>query len=230
MTPEPLPLAPLAVPSIAINSGSAPPPMAANTAQEKAPLVAPSLILIGRDERSRPHASSFTADDAEAASRAAELMGLRTLMVTEALRSLADDLPRGRLFASGKAFVPFCSAKAFADMLAAAGLPDTPTPVRAAGKAAGAPPPAGASSGGKGSPDAPGGAPKAPSDWSAIGIGSTVLACQGPMEGWWEAVVLYTKANDSFVLRWRDFPDDGEFTRARRDLALMPPGSREGLG
>ncbi len=50
------------------------------------------------------------------------------------------------------------------------------------------------------------------------------------MEGRWEAVVLYTKANDSFVLRWHDFPDDGEITRARKDLGLIPPNSREGLG
>ncbi|WP_238509355.1 hypothetical protein [Methylorubrum extorquens] len=57
-----------------------------------------------------------------------------------------------------------------------------------------------------------------------------MLACQGQMEGRWEAVVLYTKANDSFVLRWHDFPDDGEITRARKDLGLIPPNSREGLG
>jgi len=126
--------------------------------------------------------------------------------------------------------VPFVKADLYNQLLVATGTSDMPIPVRAAGKGSDAPPPAGSGSAGKPNPDAPGGGPKAPGDWAAIGIGSTVLACQGPMEGWWEAVVLYTKANDSFVLRWRDFPDDGEITRARKDLALMPPGSREGLG
>ncbi|CAO4194103.1 hypothetical protein [Methylorubrum extorquens] len=190
-----------------------------------------AVILFGRDERGRPHASRFVGDKAAEAENAARLMDLHLANAdTEGLRDLAARLPAGRLFPSGRGFVPFVQADLYARLLAATGAPDTPTPVRAAGKPADAPPPASAGSGGKGSPDALGGAPKAPGDWTAIGIGSTVLACQGPMEGWWEAVVLYTKANDTFVLRWRDFPDDGEVTRARKDLALMPPDSLEGLG
>ena len=50
------------------------------------------------------------------------------------------------------------------------------------------------------------------------------------MEGWYEAVVLFTKADDRFVLRWRDYLDEPEISRARKDLGLMLPGSREGLG
>ena len=190
-----------------------------------------TLVLLGRDEGGRPHASAFMPSEISAAERAAVLMGFRTFVVAGEHQTLASSLPKGRVFEkSGKAFVPFCSKEAFERLLAAAGLPDTPTSIKAAGKPAEAPPPAGASSGGKGGADAPGGVPKAPADWASIGIGSTVLVCQGPMEGWWEAVVLYTKADDRFVLRWRDFPDEPEIARARKDLALMPPGSREGLG
>lgn len=47
------------------------------------------------------------------------------------------------------------------------------------------------------------------------------------MNGWWEAVVTYSNADDHFLLRWRHFPDDGEITRAGNDLGLIPPGSRE---
>lgn len=50
------------------------------------------------------------------------------------------------------------------------------------------------------------------------------------MGGWWEAVVLYTKADDQLILRWRDFPNKPEIARAREDLELMPLGSSEGLG
>lgn len=190
-----------------------------------------AVVLFGRDEQGRPHASRFDGSNLAGVEAAARLMGLHFGEAdTNALRELATRLPVGRLFSSGKGFVPFVKADLYDRLLAATGTPDKPMPVSAAGRAADGPPPAEAGSSGKGGADAPGGAPKAPVDWAAIGIGSTVLACQGPMEGWWEAVVLYTKANDSFVLRWRDFPDDGEITRARKDLALMPPGSREGLG
>ncbi|WIU42130.1 hypothetical protein KQ926_04010 [Methylorubrum extorquens] len=190
----------------------------------------PAVILFGRDERGRPHASRFLCDESAEVENAARLMNLnRAVAETKVLRDLADCLPTGRLFPSGRGFVPFVKADLYERLLAATGTLDMPMPARASGKAGDAPPPAGASSGGKGSPDAPGGAPKAPSDWAGIKVGSTVLACQGPMEGWWEAVVLYTKADDHFVLRWRDFADDGEFNRARKDLGLLPPDSREGL-
>lgn len=215
--------------STAVGTSAAPPALVTPAAHVAEP---PSAIcLFGRDEKGRPHASRFDGSNVAEVEAAARLMGLHfNAADTAALRELATRLPAGRLFTSGKGFVPFVKADLYNQLLAATGTPDMPMPVSAAGKAADGPPPADRGSGGKGGADAPGGGPKAPGDWAAIGIGSTVLACQGPMEGWWEAVVLYTKANDSFVLRWRDFPDDGEITRARKDLALMPPGSREGLG
>lgn len=190
-----------------------------------------AVILFGRDEQGRPHASRFDGNIRAEVEAAARLMGLHLGAVdTVALRDLATRLPPGRLFPSGKGFVPFVKADLYKQLLAATGTSDMPMPVRAVGKGSDALSPTGAGSGGKGAPDAPGGAPKAPRDWAGIGIGSAVLACQGPMEGWWEAVVVATKADDRFVLRWRDFPDEPEIARARSDLGLMPPGSREGLG
>jgi hypothetical protein len=191
----------------------------------------PAIILFGRDERGRTHASRFAGEEMCEVKDAARLMGLHLAVAdTETLRDLVKRLPAGRLFPSGKGFVPFVKGDLYDRLLTATGTPDKPRPFTAASKPADVPSPAGASSGGKGGSDGPGGAAKAPNDWTGIGIGSTVLACQGPMEGWWEAVVLYTKADDHFVLRWRDFPDEPEIARARKDLGLLPPGSREGLG
>ena len=191
----------------------------------------PAVVLFGRDERGRPHASRFLGTEAAEAENAARLMGLHHAHAdTDALRDLAARLPAGRLFPSGRGFVPFVKADLYERLLAATGTPDAPMPVRPASKPADATPPACAGSGSQGGPDAPGGAAKRPVDWAGIGIGSVVLACQGPMEGWWEAVVTYTKADAHVVCKWRDFPQDGEFTRAIKDLGLLPPGSREGLG
>lgn len=190
----------------------------------------PGLILFGRDENRRPHASRFAPEDTEAAERAATLMGMHTLAVADDQHGeLAAPLPAGRIFAaSGKAFVPFCKAEVFERLLAAAGLPDTPMPARAAAKPAEAAPPA---AGGQGAPEGSGGAGgrNRPSDWDGIGRGSLVLACCGPMEGWFEAIIEFTKAHDSFTLRWRDWPLEPTIVRKRSELGLLPPDQTVGV-
>lgn len=184
------------------------------------------LILLGRNERGRPHASAFGLDEGPAAERAAALMGFATLVVADEHRALASSLPRGRMFESGRAFVPFCSAQTFARLLDAAGLPDTPVPARAAAKPASAPSASAAGNPGGGATGGPGAPSKPPFDWADIGIGSLVLATTGgAQEGWFEAVVVYTKADDHFELRWRDFPLDANIVRHRHQLALLHPGS-----
>lgn len=63
------------------------------------------LVVFGQDKDGKPHASSFAETDATLATKAADLMGMRTLAVeTEEHRSIASQLPLGRVFASGKVF------------------------------------------------------------------------------------------------------------------------------
>ncbi|MGU3539685.1 hypothetical protein [Methylobacterium sp. A54F] len=186
------------------------------------------LILLGRDERGRPHASRFVDHETAAVANAAGLMGFSFIVAeTPALKNLAERLPAGRLFpASGRAFVPFISAQTFSQLLAAAGLPDAPMPFRGASKPAGGDLGEKAGSARGDTPGGAGGAAKPPFDWPDIGIGSLVLATTGgPQEGWFEAVVVYTKADDYFELRWRDFPLDGNISRHRHQLALLHPGT-----
>jgi hypothetical protein len=72
---------------------------------------APVLIVMGLDDTRKPHASTFDEEDAELATKAAGLMGMRVVpLVTAELQALAAKLPRGRVFASGRAFVPFVRA------------------------------------------------------------------------------------------------------------------------
>ncbi|MBX5201029.1 hypothetical protein [Rhizobium sp. NZLR1] len=66
------------------------------------------VIVLGRDDNGKAHASFFPATDAQPASRAASLMGMLALPAdNDAVRSLLPKLPKGKLFDSGKAFVPF---------------------------------------------------------------------------------------------------------------------------
>ncbi|GJE15619.1 hypothetical protein [Methylobacterium marchantiae] len=200
--------------------------MTLNTAISPAATIPPSLILFGRDERHRPHASRFAAGEKAEAERAAGLMGMHVLEISDDThQSLAAGLPQGRLFGSGKAFVPFVKGEVFDRLIAAAGLPDVAPPVRAAGKAASAPPGSGGAAGDASGSGGPGGRFKAPADWPGIERGCLVLACAGPQEGWFEAIIMYTKADDAFELQWRDWPDDGLITRHRSELGLLPPGA-----
>ena len=85
------------------------------------PTDAPAIVVFGRDEAGKPHASSFTEAEAKLAEKAADFMNLRVLRVrTNEHRALATKVPKGRVFASGKAFVPFVKAALFLDLQSAA--------------------------------------------------------------------------------------------------------------
>lgn len=198
--------------------------MTSNITTSTPTAIPPGLIVFGRDERHRPHASRFAAGEKAEAERAAGLMGMHVLEISDDTHhSLAAGLPQGRLFGSGKAFVPFVKAEVFDSLVAAAGLPDITVPISASGKAASAPPASGGGASGAAGAGGPGGRFKAPADWPGIERGCLVLACAGPQEGWFEAIIMYTKADDAFELQWRDWPDDGLITRHRSELGLLPP-------
>lgn len=189
----------------------------------------PALIVLGRDEADRPHASAFGEADAALARKAAEIMGMYAIPVeTDDLRGLASRLPEGRVFASGKAFVPFVKASLFDELLphlgedwhkkaaARLGGGGTVTSRKADGVEG--------SSGGNAAPDDAGpAAPKHPTDWQQIGRGSEVLAYEKPGEAWYEAIVVEERAGDLVALRWRDFEGYAVFVRRREHLGLLHP-------
>lgn len=198
----------------------------------------PAIILYGRDEKGRPHSSKFAGDMADEAEAAARLMGFRFAAAdTDALRDLATCLPAGRLFSSGKGFVPFVKSSVYERLLAATGMADKPMPMKATSKPADGGGGAGAGQGrggggaGAGGPPATRAGVKAPTSLSEVGLGSFVLA-QGDDEGdegYYAAKVLATKTPDSFVLQWAGYSDLPEFVRPRRSLGLLPPETAAGL-
>jgi hypothetical protein len=177
-----------------------------------------AVVVFGRDATGKPHASAFSQSEADLAVKAAGLMGMQVLRPeTDEQRALAAKLPRGRVFASGKAFVPFVRTDLYEALTAVAGV----SAAEPAPKA-------------KSVPTAPASPPErtsnanddlAPDTWDDIGVGSIVLATEGPQEGWWESIVLRAE-NDVFMLRWRDWPRLPTFNRRTWQLALLPPGFR----
>ena len=182
--------------------------MKATVTDKPAPTVGGDAVVIvfGKDDAGKPHASKFGEADAELAVRAAALMGMRVLPITtDEHGAAASQLTAGRIFDSGKGFVPFVKMAAY-EALAAfpeAYAPSPPVEV--------APEPLPA-------------ATTTPATWADIAVGALVLAAESPSEPWYPSVVIEAKGEGLFICRWRDFADEPSFVRRGDDLALLPPG------
>jgi len=186
------------------------------------PPFTPYLVILGENATGgRYFASAFSETEAEAAELAAGQMGLHVLRVVgDELLAHAADLPRGKIFSSGKGFVPLASRERVAALMAlaeAAGtLSKPPKPADAAG---------GADEGkAEALPPAP---TNTPASWDAITVGSAVLMREeGEQEGWYDAVVIEAASADpdaELSLRYIEFADYPTQTRRRGELALLPP-------
>lgn len=189
------------------------------------PATSAAIVVLGRDDAAKAHASYFTADQTLSARAAAAAMGMMVLpIITDEQRALADRLPAGKIFSSGRAFVPFVKGALYDQLIAHVPLKDQVRPLRLV-KPEDAPSEA---EGGATGPAAPNAAASAkapplsmPADWSGIAVGSVVLANESPDEGWWAAVV--TNIEGHLVnLRWRDY-DQPSVVRPITELALMHP-------
>ena len=177
-----------------------------------------AVVVFGLDEAGKPHASAFEAGNARLAKNAAALMGMRVLRPnTEEQRAVAAKLPKGRVFASGKAFVPFVAKPLYESLAAFSGVQVGVPPGKPKKGCTGSPgAPKGNSQGGEGQP------PHLPATLVDIGPGSIVLATEGPEEGWFEAVVV-TVEGEMLKLRWRDYPGTAAFSKRLTQVALLPP-------
>ena len=65
-----------------------------------------------------------------------------------------------------------------------------------------------------------------PKSRSRIKAGDLVLAIDDDEIGWFEAVVIEAPTG-SYVLRWRDHPEEGPFVRRPEQIALMHDPDRD---
>ncbi len=172
------------------------------------------VIVLGRDDSGKAHASFFPAIDAHSAKQAANLMGMLALKAdNDQTRAYLSRLPKGKLFDSGKAFVPFVKQELYQQI--AAHLPEEQRLLAERVRVA---------------PEAdPGEAELAakptnlPDDWDKLTVGSLVLATDGPFDGWYEATVIAIADDSSLRLRWRDYLDMPAFHRRADQIALIHP-------
>ena len=147
----------------------------------------PELILLGRDDDGKPRAARFPVGQADLVAKAAKAMNLTVCKADgAALAELAKKLPNGRLYATGRGFVPAVGRSLYdkiVEQLQLAGQPVSKDVEQA-------------------SAEQP--APGLPTSWDDIAVGHLVIAHESAINGWWEAIVLARDA-DMLTLKWRDY-------------------------
>lgn len=186
----------------------------------------PVMIVLGRDDAGRAHASWFDAGEAKLAAKAASMMGMHALIVaSDEIRQLADKLPHGRVFASGRAFVPFVRASTYDKFAAHVPEAATAKPLRLVGGSGKdetekgqdtklSKNSAAASTGARGT---------LPADWSKLAVGHKVLASYEKDNGWWPAYITEEADDGMLVLRWEDDGDPTPLIRKREEIGLFHP-------
>jgi hypothetical protein len=198
--------------------------MAKKVEKKDAAPVSP-VFALGLDENGKPRGARFPQGLNDDLVNAALQMNCRVIQNHSAtLTALGMKLPVGRVYASGKAFIPNIRRDLYDKLEAARQQPpeeiegvipinlftEPQTESEPAEKPASA---------ACASPMVSG----LPKSWETIGPGHMVLAFEGPGEGWWEAVVV-NREEEILVLRYRDYPKVPNFQRHITTVALINPG------
>ena len=174
-----------------------------------APVSTPPLIVLGFDDQQKPRGARFIDAKPDLVTKAADLMGFKVYEATSPdVAEAAKKLPLGRLYANGRGFVPNIRQSLYSDLVVALAL-ESQTAL-----------------GRNGDKDSLPAARGLPRSWDEIGPGHLVIAQESLEYGWWEAVVLDRK-DDTFNLRYRDYPHLPKFVRHRSGIALMCPPTDE---
>jgi hypothetical protein len=164
----------------------------------------PELIVLGRDEQGKPRAARFPAGQADLVAKAAKAMNLAVCKADgAALAELAKKLPNGRLYATGRGFVPPVGRSLYDKIVEQSQLAGQPMPKDADQASAEQP------------------ALGLPTSWDDIGPGHLVIAQEGVKEGWWEAIVI-ERNGDMLTLRFRDYQQP-HVMRHTAAVALLKP-------
>ena len=161
----------------------------------------PDLIVLGRDEVGKPQAARFSANQLDQVVKAAKAMNLVIGKADgAALAELAKTLPNGRLYATGRGFVPPVRQSLYDKLLEQLKLAGQPVPE-----------PTDVSV-----PAAPG----LPVNWDKVEVGQMVIGGEG--QAWYPAVVI-ARDGDMLTLKWRDYPQEPTVIRHASAVALLKP-------
>lgn len=174
------------------------------------------LYVFGLDETGKPRGARFPQGLKDNIVAAAVAMKFNIVHDHSAeFAVLGEKLPIGRIYGSGKSFIPNIRRDLYDKLRAAQERPNEPikdgvyfsvvgseiTTITHADPAA----------------------RPLPKTWADVQPGDLVIAQQNHIEGWWEAIIIERAPNDILTLRWRDYPDEGTVQRHLGGIALINP-------
>jgi hypothetical protein len=183
------------------------------------------VFAFGLDENGKPRGAKFSQGLNDQLVSAALDMNCRVIQNhSAAFTALGMKLPVGRVYASGKAFIPNIRRDLYDKLEAARQQPPEPmdgvTPVSLFKEQQATTQPSGKPAHVACTSPMTSGLPKS---WETVAVGHMVLAFEGPGEGWWEAVVV-NREEEILTLRYRDYPKVPNFQRHITTVALINPG------
>jgi hypothetical protein len=188
---------------------------------EQKPASVSPVFVFGLDENGKPRGAKFLQGLKD--NIAAAAIDMKFNLVHDhsaAFTALGMKLPIGRIYGSGRSFIPPIRRDLYDKLKAAqsglaeripGGVPINITSDKIGETVSGIE---------LGIPIAD----NLPRDWQAIEPGNLIIAQSSHIEGWWEAVVV-ERAADILTLRWRDYPDEGTVQRHVGTVALINPGT-----
>ena len=170
------------------------------------------LFIIGIDAKGKPRGARFAQKDDRVVNAALDMNLGAVISASSAFAEIAKKLPVGRLYASGKAFIPDIKRALHDELLAILSQPgDTSEAYKLEHRKTAETPCT--------SPITSG----LPKSWDEIDVGHMVLAHEGYEDGWWETVVVW-REEDILTLSYRDAPKLPVFMRHVNTVALVNPG------
>jgi len=194
---------------------------------DKGPATVDQLFVLGLDENGKPRGARFAELKDNIASAAVDMNCRVLINQPETVSDIAMKLPVGRIYASGKAFIPNIRRDLYDKISEAARIAeksDAEIETGAAEQSAVVKPPIDQADSALAearcvSPVTSG----LPRSWETIGVGHMVVFHESPDDGWWEGIVI-NREGDLLTLRLRDFPKQGTFVRHINTVALVNPG------
>jgi hypothetical protein len=175
------------------------------------------LFVLGLDLDNKPRGGRFDKVDDRIVSVALDLGLAAVIKASTEFGQIAQKLPAGRLYASGKAFIPAIKEALLTDLMTVLRKPGDESEAYRLEKR----------------PKKDGEEPAArckspitsglPRSWEEVDVGHMVLAHEGYEDGWWEAVVV-KREDDILTLQYRDSPKLPTFVRHLNTVGLVNPG------